>query len=209
MIGGAGDGTYIVDTLGRYRIGPGGTLVLVPGDSVVETVGEGYDTVFSSVDYFLPTNVEKLVLIGTAGISGTGNGLDNAILGNTVANTLRGLDGNDVMDGGGGADTMIGGIGNDSYLVDNVGDIVTENAGEGIDTVKSSVGYTLSANVENLTLTGPGNIGATGNDLTNKLIGTNADNLLDGRGGADRACTASSATTPTWSTISPTMSWKG
>ena len=39
------------------------------------------------------------------------------------------------------------------YFVDDSGDVVTENANEGIDTVQSSVDYTLSANVENLTLT--------------------------------------------------------
>jgi len=46
---------------------------------------------------------------------------------------------------------MIGGAGNDTYVVDNTGDVVTENASEGTDTVQSSVTYILGANVENLT----------------------------------------------------------
>ena len=51
---------------------------------------------------------------------------------------------------------MTGGGGNDTYMVDNVGDAITENDGEGTDTVQGSVSYTLGANVENLTLTGSG-----------------------------------------------------
>jgi Ca2+-binding RTX toxin-like protein len=80
---------------------------------------------------------------------------------------------------------MAGGFGDDTYIVDNTGDIVTEIAGAGTDRVESSVTYTLSANVENLTLTGAAAINGTGNGLANSLVGNNGDNLLDGAGGAD------------------------
>ncbi|MCU0075582.1 Ig family protein, partial [Pseudomonas koreensis] len=97
-----------------------------------------------SIDYTLGTNLENLTLLGSA-LNGTGNSLNNTLIGN---------DGNNVLDGGLGADGMAGGLGNDTYYVDNVGDYVVEGANAGVDTVIASVTHTLSANVENLTLTG-------------------------------------------------------
>ena len=69
---------------------------------------------------------------------------------------------------------MIGGAGNDTYVVDAAGDVVTENATEGTDLVQSAATYTLSANVENLTLTGTSAINGTGNALDNVLTGNSA-----------------------------------
>ncbi|HEX4984984.1 MAG TPA: calcium-binding protein, partial [Burkholderiales bacterium] len=144
----------------------------------------------------------NLTLLGAAAIAATGNDLANVLTGNAGANVLTGAAGNDTLDGGAGndkldggtgADSMLGGAGNDVYIVDNVDDAVIETlagAAGGVDRVESSVTYSLDgnadrANIENLTLTGTGNVDATGNGLNNTLIGNTGNNVLDGGIGAD------------------------
>ncbi len=170
LLGGEGNDTYVIDNV---------------GDSVTELENEGTDLVQSSVTYTLGNNVENLTLTGSSALTGTGNELDNVIVGNTGANTLRGYAGNDILDGGAGNDTMIGGVGNDTYVVNATGDVVTELAGEGTDLVQSSVTYTLGNNVENMTLTGTAAINGTGNSLDNVLIGNSGKNTLTGGAGND------------------------
>ena len=100
--------------------------------------------------------------------------------------TLYGNGGNDTLDGGTGNDTMLGGAGNDTYVVDSALDVVTEalnrrhRYGAGVE-----VTYTLSANVENLTLTGSGNINGTGNALDNVITSNTGVDLLAGGAGND------------------------
>jgi serralysin len=113
-----------------------------------------------------------------------GNSADNELFGNAGDDDLSGKEGNDLLDGGTGADKMAGGTGNDRYVVDNAGDLVIELAGEGIDTVLSSINYTLGANVENLTLTGSA-LNGTGNELDNRLVGNELANTLFGGAGND------------------------
>ena len=125
-------------------------------------------------------------LTGAAAINGTGNGLNNFIIGNDAANTLNGGGGSDTLDGGLGADMMIGGSGQDIYVVDNAGDTVVELSAQGTDTVQSSVSFSLAGNfVENLTLTGAAAINGTGNGLNNAITGNGAANTLTGGTGND------------------------
>ncbi|WP_242028642.1 esterase-like activity of phytase family protein, partial [Anabaena sp. FACHB-1250] len=161
LLGGLGDDTYVVDST---------------GDVVTEVANQGTDLVQSFVTYTLSDNVESLTLTGIANINGTGNSLDNTITGNNGNNTLN---------GGTGADTLIGGVGNDIYVVDNTGDVVTEALNGGTELIQSFVTYTLSDNVENLTLTGTTAINGTGNSLNNTITGNTANNILDGGLGND------------------------
>ncbi len=170
LYGGSGDDSYTVDNV---------------GDEVFEAAGEGKDAVKASVTFTLSANVEDLTLTGSAAINGTGNGGDNKLTGNAAANVLYGLGGTDKLDGGAGADMLYGGDGNDTYVVDNAGDQVFENAGEGNDTVQSAVTFILGDNIEALTLTGSAAINGTGNGLANKLTGNGAANILTGGAGAD------------------------
>ncbi|WP_372353416.1 M10 family metallopeptidase C-terminal domain-containing protein [Rhizobium sp. BT-226] len=172
LIGGAGNDTYIVDNA---------------GDIVTEAADAGTDTVrTTSANYTLAANVENLSFAGTGAFAGTGNNLDNTITGGAAADTLSGGAGNDTLDGGAGADTLIGGEGNDTYLVDNAGDLVTEAADEGTDTVRTTLtSYTLGSDLENLTYIGTVAFTGTGNDLANTIRGAAGADTLDGGAGAD------------------------
>ncbi|BCH28243.1 hypothetical protein MesoLjLc_01730 [Mesorhizobium sp. L-8-10] len=158
LVGGAGNDTYVTDG----------------GDTIVESASAGTDTVRSSVNYTLGANLENLTLIGSA-LVGVGNTLNNVITGNALANTLN---------GGTGADRLVGGAGNDTYVTDG-GDTIVESASAGTDTVRSSVNYSLGANLENLTLTGSALVGV-GNTLNNVITGNALANTLNGGTGADR-----------------------
>ena len=180
MAGGLGGDTYIVDSV---------------TDIVVENPNEGQDTIATYLDTYALSetgNVENLTLLDDltlhqSGITGYGNSLDNVLIGDSLANTLYGNGGNDRLISGAGNDTLIGGTGNDTYVVESLGDVVVENAGEGNDTVETALTYSLAglANVENLTLTGTAAVDATGNASANVLRGNVAANMLIGNGGTD------------------------
>lgn len=198
LAGGDGNDTYVVDN---------------SGDKIADT--SGIDRVLSALDFTLASGLENLTLTGEAR-NGTGNDGDNDILGNGIANVLRGAAGADVLDGAAGNDQLYGGSGNDTlfggtgidrldggigadrieggegddtYYVDDGGDKVLEwnlKGLGGLDTVFASVDYALGANVENLTLTGGGDLTARGNGQANMLVGNGGDNALYGDAGNDR-----------------------
>src|SRR5690606_34193685 len=167
FVGGAGDDLYVVDDT---------------GEEIIEIAAGGDDTVESSVTYTLGSELEGLVLTGTAAINATGNELANVLYGNA---------GNNVLDGGLGNDTMFGEMGNDTYIVNSDGDMVFEFVGDNgeSDTIKSSVSINVNKfntrGIEVVILTGTGSINATGNGLDNCLNGNDGDNLIDGGAGND------------------------
>lgn len=191
--GGNGHDTYVVDDV---------------GDVVTETGGlEDIDEVQAAIGFsLLGIAVENLTMTGTANLAGTGNSFgneiqgnlgndtllggtgndvisggagDDSLLGEVGDDTLNGEDGSDTLDGGTGADAMNGGAGDDTYLVDDAGDTVTEGLLQGVDTVQSTIDFTLGANVDNLTLLGSAVTG-TGNGLANTFIGNGVGNVISG-----------------------------
>jgi Ca2+-binding RTX toxin-like protein len=166
MRGGKGGDSYVVDNL---------------GDRVFEVLELSelapVDTVTSSVDFRLTAYVENLTLTGAA-IKATGNNLKNVLNGNAGAN---------IIDGRQGGDTMTGFNGNDTYYIDSFEDVVIEaaGAGTGIDTVFSSVTYTLEDNLENLNIIGNGTTAGNGNALNNTIVGNALANSIEGGAGND------------------------
>ncbi|EJM72709.1 calcium-binding protein, partial [Pseudomonas sp. GM55] len=181
IVGGAGNDVLIGGAGADVMIGGDGSDIYEAtdlGDVVIELAGAGSDTVWTSLaSYSLGDNVENLFFGGSGNLVGSGNAL---------ANTLVGGAGNDVLIGGAGADTMDGGVGNDIYEVTDLGDVVTELAGAGNDTVWTSLAsYTLGANVDNLFFGGSGNFAGSGNALANTIVGGAGNDVLTGGGGND------------------------
>ena len=128
------------------------------------------------------------IMNGGAGNDSLAGGLGGDLLfGAEGDDRLDGGAGNDLLNGFRGADRMIGGDGNDSYIVDDAGDLIIEEASDGVDGVFSSISLALPDNVEKLELDNFDDaVNATGNAIANILIGNAAANVLDGGAGADR-----------------------
>jgi Ca2+-binding RTX toxin-like protein len=149
-VGSTGNDTYIVNAA---------------GDVVVENVGEGTDTVQSTVTHTLAADVENLTLTGASNVNGTGNGLGNTLTGNGGVNKLNGGVGNDMLDGGAGSDTLLGGGSNDTLVYDASDALV--DGGAGTDRLRidgsgavldlSGLSGTTIKNIEIVDLTGTGN----------------------------------------------------
>jgi hypothetical protein len=105
---------------------------------------------------------------------------------NPKPQNVVGTSGADQLNGGTGADVMTGGKGHDTYLVNHVGDRVTEDRKAGVDHVRTSLNaYTLGVDVENLSFIGSGNFAGTGSRRDNTITGGAGNDRLDGRGGND------------------------
>lgn len=186
LIGNSGDNVIIgnnsansISSLGGADIlegrgGDDGYLIESEGCEIIEQSGlaGGYDTVDSSVSYVADEGIEEIILIGTGWINATGNDDANALSGNA---------GNNVLDGGVGGDSMYGRAGSDTYIVDSEFDIVADEEGDAsTDRVRASVSFSLGTGLEDLILTGTGNINGTGNSLANTIRGNAGINILSG-----------------------------
>ncbi len=163
MHGGTGWDVYFVDST---------------GDEVIEYAGEGIDTVYTILSsYTLPASVEDLLYDGAGNFTGIGNALDNDIDGGA---------GDDLLDGDLGNDYLYGEKGDDTYYLDDAGDRAFELAGEGYDTVFTTLTVlTLAANLEELIYDGTPSFRGTGNGLNNYLQSAAGNDILDGGGGND------------------------
>ncbi|MEL7098461.1 MAG: hypothetical protein AAGM84_06490 [Pseudomonadota bacterium] len=190
LLGDAGDDTYLVD----------GMAGATTGFVVVEESGRGFDSILSNSSYILPEHVERLVLLGTG--DGTGNGLDNVIVGSGTANLLEGQGGADLLVGGGGADTLNGGAGDDRLVLGAGGGTVNGGADHdrliltratGGVTVDLGAGTGTTAGGNAIAVTGVEDIigSAFGDRLTgtagaNLIRGGEGDDVITGGGGGDR-----------------------
>jgi Ca2+-binding RTX toxin-like protein len=192
MVGGAGNDVYIVSSL---------------ADKITELAGGGTDLVQTEISGLtLAGGVENLELVSLGDISGTGNELSNYMKGSDGKNGLFGLDGNDTLDGGTNGDVLSGGKGNDTYFIDDALDIIFEGAGQGKDTVHSSVTFNFNDSVEietlildsastvvsvankfanTITMVGTGSAFVNGNDGNDTLNGGTGKDTLNGSDGND------------------------
>jgi Ca2+-binding RTX toxin-like protein len=183
------------DSYGPDFIPSSGSVVFLPGETVkaffVPILG---DSAFEGGDSFF-INLTSAVgaVLGTNGTSGaiaeilnddTPPSPGQVFIGGIGADVVRGQGTDDTLDGGAGSDQLYGGPGNDLYYADTSSDLIFESAGEGTDTVSSSAGFYLYANLENLTLTGNAQFGV-GNEWGNVLRGNAMENLLIAGAGGD------------------------
>ncbi|MGE8322865.1 MAG: beta strand repeat-containing protein, partial [Pseudomonas sp.] len=167
--------------LGYLRLEQSGSDTLLQWDKDgAAQDGYGYQTTLTLVGIQSSSisayNFKPLTIEGTAGADTLEGGLG--------VDTLSGFGGDDILNGNWGDDSMTGGTGNDTYYVDNLGDLVKEVAGEGVDKVVATIDYIIAGNVENLVL-GSGASKGTGNALDNVMQANDAGNELVGGEGKD------------------------
>lgn len=110
MNGGKGDDIYYVDS---------------SKDKVSEKLNGGVDTVFSTISYRLPNNVENLTLSKNSNIFAFGNASQNTIKANEGNNTINGGLGNDILTGGYGNDIFVFNSKLNSENLDTITDFVS------------------------------------------------------------------------------------
>ncbi|MCW1384706.1 hypothetical protein OLX02_17960 [Novosphingobium sp. KCTC 2891] len=178
FVGSAGGSDYVT-----FGLATGGITADLEKTGVNVT-GFGNDTL-TGIENLTGSAYNDVIYGNAAANSINGGGGDDKLYGRAGDDLLVARAGADLLDGGLGADRMYGGAGNDVYYVDNAGDRVIEYANEGIDTVYSSISWTLGDNVENLRMMGAAVVNGTGNALNNALVANDGANRLYGMAGND------------------------
>jgi Ca2+-binding RTX toxin-like protein len=179
------DGAQGVDTLDG-GVGDDTYVVRDSRTQVIEVANGGNDWVYATSSFTLADYVDNIHLFGvTDGLSATGNGQNNTLLGDQWVNTLSGGAGDDFLNGGAGADQMDGGSGNDTYILDNAADAIVELNDGGTDWAVSSLSHRLIKHMEHLDLRGSDSLFGIGNDSDNILKGNLGNSTLNGGGGND------------------------
>lgn len=156
------------------------------GDIVEEAVGGGNDLVYSTGNFTLAAGSE----VETIAMQVAADNSASTLTGNELANTIFGNNGANTLNGGGGADILTGFGGNDSYVVDNLGDIIVEDASAGSDSILTSIDWQLAGGLSVERLAAADSQATTalnlfGNELANTIEGNAGNNFLDGGTGAD------------------------
>ena len=175
--------TVTIDPTGHFKAGTG-YYVTIDAGAFVDADGKPFSGLADKADFNF--SIQGGIARGTRQaerIGGTNN--DDRIFAGGGNDIVQGKNGHDYINGGTGNDNLAGGRGDDTYKVNSSRDKVVEAANQGTDLIQSSVSYTLPANVEQLQLTGSGNISGTGNSRANTITGNAGKNTLLGKGGAD------------------------
>jgi len=191
--GGYTAGNPFDPAVGYLRLQPSGADTLLQWDPDGPAGAQAWGTLLTLKNItpgaVTAANFVGKLVVGTAGNDSLeGDWANDTLEGNEGADTLSGGDGSDLVDGGSGSDVMSGGSGDDTYVVDSLGDVVKETAGQGSDKVIATISYALGGNVESLQIgTGAANgTKGTGNALNNLLQANDAGNELSGGGGNDQ-----------------------
>ncbi len=195
-IGGSGNDSLTGTAAANWIAGGAGDDVILGGggnDSI--DGGDGWDRLsFEGATAALSVDLSQIkaqpvgggTVILVQGIEELAGGAGNdSLTGTAGANRIEGAAGDDMLNGGDGADTLVGGAGNDVYLLGDAGDVVQEDAGGGLDRIRSTRSMTLWANVEELELIGLNAQAGTGNTLDNLIVGNGIGNLMSGLSGRD------------------------
>lgn len=207
MDGGADNDTYLVDSLADsitdasgydtvrasvdgYTLSAGLEALILEGSAISGNGNAAANTLTgNALANILDGAAGTDVLNGGDGDDVLDGGADNdRLYGGAGADDLLGGLGIDILDGGADADDMAGGFGNDVYYVDNIGDVVTEAAGQGTDTVYVTAGGLVlgaTSEVEQIRITALTGLSVTGSNTANKIFGGVGADTLDGAGGND------------------------